>query len=375
MPPIRAVVEVDPARRDQWLLPSALRYVDTHQIRYLLPVDERESWVAGDLLLAEVDGPPGLVCSIQNTTRRSPLNYRDTRLFPGSKLVVVLSPRAGSSTCIARVPEKPVACLDLHGVGGQAGVIDPASQNSALYAGPPTTIKVLARLGDAGRRPLSMRDFALSVPAEPHPRHRADPPLVLVVGSDMDAGKTTTARRVVYALRAMGHRVAAGKATGVASLADLTSMYDAGASEVLDFAALGEPATIGLTEDEILSIFHRLFNHLRAAAGASGYVVMEFADGIWYRETRMLLEHPQVRDLVTDVVFACHGILDAENGLSMLRGLGYADKVRALSGKLGSSGLLRGVAPDLLGPLPVFDSTDYSTSPEGVAALFSRSGA
>jgi hypothetical protein len=249
-------------------------------------------------------------------------------------------------------------------------VIDPASQHSALYAGAPTTIKVLARLGDAARRPLSMRDFGLSISADPEPRQANDPPLVLVVGSDMDAGKTTTARRLVYALRAMGHKVAAGKATGVASLGDLTSLYDAGASEVLDFAALGEPATIGLSEAEVLSVFHRIFNHLRHAAGAGGFVVMELADGIWYRETRMLLENPGVRELVTDVVFACHSILDAENGLAMLRSLGYGDKVRALSGKLGSSGLLRGVAPDLLGPLPVFDSTDYSTSPEKLAGLF-----
>jgi hypothetical protein len=219
-----------------------------------------------------------------------------------------------------------------------------------------------------------MRDFRLSISADPEPRHAKDPPLVLVVGSDMDVGKTTTARRVVYALRAMGHKVAAGKATGVASLADLTSLYDAGASEVIDFAALGEPATIGLTEEEVLSVFHRIFNHLRHAAGPGGYVVIELADGIWYRETRILLENPQVRELVTDVVFACHGILDAENGLAMLRTLGYCEKLRGLSGKLGSSGLLRGVAPDLLGPVPVFDSTDYSTSPEGVAALFTRVG-
>jgi len=372
MPAIRAIVEVDPSRRDQWLLPSALRYVDTHRIRYLLPIDPDDTWTAGDLLLAEVDGPPGLICSIENTSRRSPLNYRETRLFPGNKLVVVLSPRAGSSTCIANVPERPVARLNLHGVGGQAGVVDQSSQHSALYAGAPTEILALARLGDAKRRPLAMRDFARSVPSRPRPRSAEDPPLVLVVGSDMDSGKTTTARRIVYAFRAMGFKVAAGKATGVASLSDLTSMYDAGASEVLDFAGLGEPATIGLSEADLLSIFHRLFNHLRAAAGPGGYVVMELADGIWYRETRILLESPEVRDLVTDIVFACHSILDAENGLGMLRGLGYGDRIRALSGKLGSSGLLRGVAPDLLGPLPVFDSTDYATSPEGLVALFTR---
>jgi hypothetical protein len=370
MPPIRAIVEVDPARRNQWLMPSALRYVDPRQIRYLLPVDESETWKAGDLLLAEVEGPPGLIRSIQNTSRRTPLNYRETRLFPGSKLVVVLAPRAGSSTCIARVPERPVERLDLHGVGGQAGVVDPASQHSSLYAGQMTTIAVLARLGDSKRRPLTMRRFALDAPADARPRGPQDPALVLVVGSDMDAGKTTTARRIVYALRALGHRVTAGKATGVASLGDLTSLYDAGATEVLDFAALGEPATIGLSEAEVLSIFHRLSNHLRGAAGPGGYVVMEFADGIWYRETRILLEDPCVRDAVTHLVLACHSILDAENAIAMLRGLGYGDKLRAISGKLGSSGMLRDVAPSLLGPIPVFDPTDYATSPEPLAELF-----
>ncbi len=370
MPRIRTVVEVDPARRDQWLMPSALRYVDPRQIRHLLPFDEGETWAAGDLLLAEVEGPPGIISSIQNTSRRSPLNFRDTRLFPGSKLVVVLSPRAGSSTCIARVPERPAAQLDLHGVGGQAGVIDPASQHSELYAGLPTTLSVLARLGDTGRRPLSMRGFRLDIPSDSRVRAADDAALVLVVGSDMDAGKSTTARRVIYALRAMGRKVTAGKATGVASLADLTGMYDAGASEVLDFAALGEPATIGLSEPEVLSIFQRIFNHLRDAAGPTGYVVMELADGIWYRETRVLLEDARVRDAVSHVVFACHSILDAENGIALLGRLGYGEKLRALSGRLGSSGLLRDMAPALLGPVPVFDSMDYSRSPEGVAALF-----
>lgn len=168
----------------------------------------------------------------------------------------------------------------------------------------------------------------------------------------------------------MGHKVAAGKATGVASLADLTGMYDAGASDVLDFAALGEPATIGLSEPEVLAVFHKIFNHLRDAAGPAGYVVMELADGIWYRETRVLLEDPQIRDSVSHVVFACHSILDAENGIALLGRLGYGEKLRALSGRLGSSGMLRSVAPELLGPLPVFDSMDYSRSPECVAALF-----
>jgi hypothetical protein len=79
-----------------------------------------------------------------------------------------------------------------------------------------------------------------------------------------------------------------------------------------------------------------------------------------------------VRDAVTHLVLACHSILDAENAIAMLRGLGYGDKLRAISGKLGSSGMLRDVAPSLLGPIPVFDSTDYATSPEGLVDLFTE---
>ncbi|HET9947554.1 MAG TPA: hypothetical protein VFQ22_01385, partial [Longimicrobiales bacterium] len=131
MAPIREIIRVDPARRAQWLVPSAMRYVEAKAIRYLLPVDPERPWRAGDLLLAEVLGPVGLVTSIQNTNRRADLNYRDAALYPGSKLVVVLAPRAGTSTCIATVPERPVPEVHLHGAGGQAGIIDPASQHTS----------------------------------------------------------------------------------------------------------------------------------------------------------------------------------------------------------------------------------------------------
>jgi hypothetical protein len=271
---------------------------------------------------------------------------------------------------VARVPERPVPRLDLHGVGGQVGLIDPTTRNSSLYAGPSTVVTVLAELGDADRRPLNMRGFGMQVSGEPRARGPADPRLVLVVGSDMDSGKTTTARRVIYSLRAMGHEVTAGKATGVGSLFDIASMFDAGASEVIDFAALGEPVTVGLPEDEVRALFHKIFNHLRKSVGPDGYVVIELADGIWYRETRAIMQDAAICDLVTDVVLACHSILDAENGLSLLGRLGYAGKVRALSGRFGSSGMLRELAPSLVGPLPVFDSMDYTSSPESIAALF-----
>jgi hypothetical protein len=148
-------------------------------------------------------------------------------------------------------------------------------------------------------------------------------------------------------------------------------MYDAGASEVIDFAALGEPVTIGLPRERVLAIFHQVFNYLRAKVGPDGFVVIELADGIWFRESRLLLEDDSVRDLTSHVVLACHGMLDAENGIAVLGKLGYGDKLRAISGKLGSSGVLRAAVPDVLGTRwPVFDSLDYERTPEDLAALF-----
>lgn len=368
---INDIVEVNEERRNQWLLPSAVRVVPPAEMRYLLPIDRAEAWEQGDLVLCRVDGPVGQIKRVQNVNRCAGLDFRDAEIFPGSITVAVLAPRAGTSTCIATVPARPVAELHLHGVGGQAGLVVPGSHHSALYTEAPTTLKVLALLGDGDRRTINMRRFGPRIASAPRRRSARDPALILVVGSDMDDGKTTTARRIIYSLRALGRDVVAGKAVGVGSLGDISSMYDAGAREVLDFAALGEPVTIGLPKERVLSLFHQIWNHLRRRVRRDGFVVIELADGIWYRETRFLLQDRFVHGLVSHVVFACHGVLDAENGIGKLRRWGYGDKLRAISGRLGSSGVLRALLPRTIRHrYPIFDSLDYERSPEEVAALF-----
>ena len=364
-------VPIDPHRRRQWLVPSGARILDLEVVRYLLPLQAGEPWARGDLFLGQVMGPPGLVKHVQNVNRLDGTSYRDSALYPGSVTVPLLAPRAGTSTCIAHVPEVQVPEIDLHGIGGHAGLVEPGSGHTTLHREPPTRLRVVGLLGDEHRRPLNLARFGLSVPKDRQPRSAADPRIVLVVGSDMDDGKTTTARRIIYCLRAVGRDVVAGKAVGVGSVGDIASMFDAGASEVFDFTALGEPATIGLPRERVIEIFHQIVNHLRRRVGPEGFIVIELADGLWYRETRMVLEDPSVSGLVTDIVFACHGVLDAENGVARLTAWGYRHRLRALSGRLGSSGALRRVIPELIDrDLPVFDALDYESSPVELARLF-----
>ena len=86
---------------------------------------------------------------------------------------------------------------------------------------------------------VRMDDF---VPARPAAEF--DLPVVLIVGSSMSAGKTTTGRAIVRALCATGRRVVAAKLTGAARYRDVLSMGDAGAEWILDFVDAGLPSTV-----------------------------------------------------------------------------------------------------------------------------------
>ena len=72
-----------------------------------------------------------------------------------------------------------------------------------------------------------------------------DLPVVLIVGSSMSAGKTTTGCALVRALRATGRSVVAAKLTGAARYRDVLTLADAGADWFFDFVDAGLPSTVG----------------------------------------------------------------------------------------------------------------------------------
>ncbi|MBW2268733.1 MAG: hypothetical protein JRH16_09155 [Deltaproteobacteria bacterium] len=69
-------------------------------------------------------------------------------------------------------------------------------------------------------------------------------PVVLIIGSSMSAGKTTTGRAIVRALRRQGRRVVAAKLTGAARFRDLLTLGDAGAEWIFDFVDAGLPSSV-----------------------------------------------------------------------------------------------------------------------------------
>jgi hypothetical protein len=87
--------------------------------------------------------------------------------------------------------------------------------------------------------------------------------------------------------------------------------------------------------EELMSIHHTLLGHLRATQ--PDYIVLEIADGIFQRETRMLLEHVPFTSSVDHVFFAANDSLSAACGVRELQQRGLP--LRAVAGALTQSPL------------------------------------
>src|SRR5450755_3540285 len=86
---------------------------------------------------------------------------------------------------------------------------------------------------------LGMGDFVSRV------SHAAlDAPVVLIIGTSMECGKTIAAKSVVRRLKAHGLRVAGAKLSGAGHLRDILSMRDAGADAIFDFVDVGLSSTM-----------------------------------------------------------------------------------------------------------------------------------
>lgn len=86
---------------------------------------------------------------------------------------------------------------------------------------------------------VRMSDFAIGGAAG-----RFDVPTILLVGTSMSAGKTTTGRVVVHELEKMGKKVVGTKLTGAGRYRDVLSFRDAGADAIFDFVDAGLPSTV-----------------------------------------------------------------------------------------------------------------------------------
>lgn len=273
---------------------------------------------AGDLVLARVD-------ALGKQTKLELTDGRRAHLFPGDEIVVSYGNRYAPDQFEAIVSDDLAPC-DLVAAGGIAGV--ELSRHMRML--PPTQITPMGLIGDGAGERINLARFRIDA-AEQVP----DLPVVLSLGTSMNAGKTLTSTSLVRGFKRLGLRVAALKITGTGAGGDMWIVRDAGADVVLDFTDAGFASTYLVPIDEVVAGAFRLINH--AAASGCEVAVIEIADGLQQKETAQLIRSDALRALTLGCTFAAYDAMGAMCGVRELAEAGHT--VLGLSGRLGLSPL------------------------------------
>jgi hypothetical protein len=241
----------------------------------------------------------------------------------GDVVAGVLGSRRALRGFAGDVPESVAIGDTLHllNLGGVIGQCTSANPD----VGPPCRVEVLGAIlvfPELGRR--------VGVPAsiDPGPvQPRADlpanlPPMVLIAGTCMHAGKTAAACLLIREATARGLRVGATKVTGVALRRDSLEMVDHGAAKAATFCDAGLPSTAGV---DVVPVARGC---IAAVASDVDLVIVELGDGILgsYGVDQILAD-PAIRTAQGALVLAATDPVAAWGGVEWLRRDGWQPTV------------------------------------------------
>ncbi len=271
---------------------------------------------------SEIPAVEGGVIAARVLTAKSAYNTlelpsgRFSQVKPGDVIAGALGHRKALFGYSGHVPEavKVGDRLSLLNLGGVIGVHDGGSPD----LGPPFVVEVLGQvlhfpfLGERIGIPAHITQGALPVIDELDLR---GVPIVAVVGSCMNAGKTAAACSLVQSFAHVGLQVAAGKTTGVSLRRDILSMEDAGARKVLVFTDLGIVTT---TPENAPRAARTILTTL--AREQPDAIVLELGDGLLgLYGVNEILATPAIRACFSAVVLAATDPVAAWGGVRLLR--------------------------------------------------------
>ncbi|HEY2204425.1 MAG TPA: DUF1611 domain-containing protein [Pseudonocardia sp.] len=269
---------------------------------------------------------------------------RRMRLYPGDVVVGSYGNRYATDFYEGYLPA-PGDEVHLLTAGGLIGTVASAHSSRGL----PTTLEVVGPLTDADGDPRSTEDVAVDPPAPARPELGT----IVVVGSAMNAGKTTATSAIVRGLSKAGLRVGAGKVTGSGSGKDHWAYLDAGAAAVTDFLDFGMPSTFGYPTERLIATMASIRDRL--VAGGAAVVVLEVADGVLQEETRALAS--TLPGFADQVVLAVGDALGGVAGIGVLAELNVP--VRCVTGLVTASPLASREAAEATG-LPVLSPAEFA---------------
>ncbi len=245
-------------------------------------------------------------------------NGRLAKVVRGNLIAGVLGARQALHGYMGHVPEKLEVgdTISFLNMGGVMGICDAPNKD----LGPPMQIEVLGGIV-RDETPLNIKDFAL-----PLVDSLSDdgPPLVIIMGTSMNSGKTFAASEIIRGWSRSGIRVAAGKLSGVAALRDTLSMEDNGAVATASFLHCGLPSSVNA--EDLGAVARTVVRELERSA--PDVIVLELGDGIigGYR-TRDALTDKDIQRRTAARVFCASDLVGAWGGVTYLEAIGHRPNV------------------------------------------------
>lgn len=214
---------------NRYILSSLTRISDLSSRDFEVRKLQRDHWETGDYVAAEVIGRPNALYRVELASGRT------IEVMEGDHVIGAFGKRMATLEAVGDWEEigddLQMSALTSAGLFGKATSISPNLPHVMwlVYAGHVTR---------DGKK-LRMRDFVQPVPSK-----RLSIPVILLFGTSMSAGKTTTGRIIIHELTRMGRKVIGTKLTGAGRFRDVLSFADAGAARVFDFVDAGLPSTV-----------------------------------------------------------------------------------------------------------------------------------
>jgi hypothetical protein len=225
-------------------LSSLTRVSDLDIEAYEIARIPKEHWATGDYVMGEITGPRNRLLQFELASGRM------IQALRRDCVVGALGSRAATL-------EATGSWMDISGDSmdsmTSAGLFGKVTSLSTLIS-PTTELEYQGHVVRNGEK-VCMSDFAI------RGKGKFNVPSVLLLGTSMSSGKTTTGRLVVHELERMGKKVVGAKLTGAGRYRDILSFRDAGAMAIFDFVDAGLPSTV-VPEDEFRNMIRPLLNHI-----------------------------------------------------------------------------------------------------------------
>jgi len=298
---------------------------------------------AGDLVLARVT-------YLGQHKRIEKIDGRRAYLHVGDEIILSYGARYAADQFEGYVPEDLSDCF-MVAAGGIAATY--ASKNSRVKN--PTRIKPIGILCDANRKTINLKRSAIKPGVLA--ANQVEPHIIAVVGSGMNAGKTTMAASIIHSLSKENLKVAALKITGTGAGGDMWQYQDAGAHVAYDFTDAGYPSTFKTSRDELRAIAELLI--AAAKEKKPDVIIIEIADGLLQEETNYIIGEDWFKSKIDGLVYAAPDGLSASAGVNMLRA--HQLPLLAIGGMMTSAPLCAREASDATG-VPILDAASYSNT-------------